>query len=97
MNGSPASKLSGSRRLRRRSLGVLAGAAALVFVFPSTALAAPPGALPANADGLDQTFQPAYDYDTDGCYSTPAIGPGGVVNGGLNPSGALNGQCRDAS
>jgi hypothetical protein len=53
--------------------------------------------LPANADGLEQTFQPAYDYDTDGCYSMPAIGPDGTVNGGLNPSGAVNGQCRDAS
>lgn len=55
-----------------------------------------PSALPANADGQEQTFQPAYDYDTDGCYPTPAIGPDGTVNPGLNPSGALNGQCRDS-
>ncbi len=40
-------------------------------------------------------FQPAHDYDTDGCY-TPAIGLDSTVNGGLNPSGALNGQCRDS-
>jgi hypothetical protein len=100
VNGRPASKifgLFGSRRFRQRSLGGLAGAVVLVLAFPATALAAPPGALPANADGLDQTFQPAFDYDTDGCYSTPAIGPDGAINGGLNPSGALNGQCRDAS
>jgi hypothetical protein len=24
-------------------------------------------ALPQNADGLEQTFSPAYDYDGDGC------------------------------
>ncbi|MFF0203963.1 NPP1 family protein [Streptomyces sp. NPDC005017] len=85
-----------STRIRRRWLTGLAGAAALVIAFPGTALAAPPQALPADADGLEQTFQPAYDYDTDGCYSTPAIGPDGTVNGGLNPTGALNGQCRDS-
>jgi hypothetical protein len=88
---------SRSTRHRGRWLATLAGAAALVVAFPGTALAAPPQALPANADGLEQTFQPAYDYDTDGCYSTPAIGPDGTVNSGLNPTGALNGQCRDAS
>ncbi|MET9734358.1 NPP1 family protein [Streptomyces sp. NPDC006458] len=85
-----------STRIRRRWLTGPAGAAALVIAFPGTALAAPPQALPADADGLERTFQPAYDYDTDGCYSTPAIGPDGTVNGGLNPTGALNGQCRDS-
>ncbi|WP_405621309.1 NPP1 family protein [Streptomyces sp. NBC_01508] len=74
----------------------LGSALALVIAFPGSALADPPGALPANADGLEQTFQPGYDYDTDGCYPTPAIGPDGTVNPGLNPSGALNGQCRDS-
>ncbi|MFJ5831517.1 NPP1 family protein [Streptomyces sp. NPDC093089] len=74
----------------------LTGALALLIALPNSALAAPPTALPANADGLEQTFQPAFDYDTDGCYPTPAIGPDGTLNGGLNPSGALNGQCRDS-
>ncbi|MGW0469159.1 NPP1 family protein [Streptomyces sp. NPDC003027] len=85
-----------SSRFRRLSL-TLGAAMALVLAVPGSALAAPPRALPGDADGLEQTFQPAYDYDTDGCYPTPAIGPDGTVNGGLNPSGALNGQCRDAS
>ncbi|MFE7778205.1 NPP1 family protein [Streptomyces sp. NPDC057445] len=85
-----------SARIRRTSL-ILAGAFALVLAVPNTALAAPLAALPANADALDQTFQPAYDYDTDGCYSTPAIGPDGIINPGLKPTGALNGNCRDAS
>lgn len=85
------------RTHRRRWLTGLAGAAALVIAFPATAFAAPPPALPANADGLERTFQPAYDYDTDGCYPTAAIGQDGAVNTGLNPTGALNGNCRDAS
>ncbi|MFD5316750.1 NPP1 family protein [Streptomyces sp. NPDC127098] len=80
----------------RRAALVIGGALALVVGLPGIALADPPRALPANADALERTFQPAYDYDTDGCYPTPAIGPDGTLNGGLNPSGALNGQCRDA-
>jgi hypothetical protein len=84
-----------SSRIRRASL-VLGGAFALVVAFPGSALADPPLALPANADELEQTFQPAYDYDTDGCYPTPAIGPDGTVNGGLEPTGDLNGECRDS-
>ncbi|AKH86241.1 hypothetical protein AA958_33015 [Streptomyces sp. CNQ-509] len=88
-----------SSRIRRVS-AVLGGAFALVVALPhaaSAAAAAPPQALPANADGLEQTFQPAYDYDTDGCYPTPAIGPDGTVNPGLEPGGALDGGCRDAA
>ncbi|MFJ6661831.1 NPP1 family protein [Streptomyces sp. NPDC091377] len=85
-----------SPRRSRRLSAALAGAAALVLAFPGTALAAPPPALPADADGFERTFQPAYDYDTDGCYSTAAIGPDGTLNPGLAPTGALNGNCRDA-
>jgi hypothetical protein len=81
---------------RRRWLTGLAGAAALVAASPTAAFAAPPPALPANAGAAEKTFMPAFDYDTDGCYPTPAIGPDGTVNGGLNPTGALNGDCRDA-
>jgi hypothetical protein len=84
------------RRSRVRALLVVVGAAALVVAMPGVALAAPPGALPAGADAAERTFQPAFDYDTNGCYPTPAIGPDGTVNGGLKPSGAPHGQCRDA-
>lgn len=83
-------------RIRRISF-VFGSALALVVALPGSALAEPPRALPAQADGLEQTFQPAFDYDTDGCYPTPAIGPDGTVAPGLKPSGTLNGQCRDAS
>ncbi|MFM9373689.1 NPP1 family protein [Streptomyces sp. Da 82-17] len=82
--------------MRRTGLAT-SGALALVVTFAGSALAEPPAALPANADGTEQTYQPAYDYDTDGCYPTPAIGPDGTVNGGLQPGGAVNGQCHDAS
>lgn len=83
-------------RLRNASLAV-GGALALVLAVPHTALADPPQALPAQAEELENTFQPAYDYDTDGCYPTPAIGPDGTLNPGLEPGGALDGQCHDAA
>ncbi|MFI5687982.1 NPP1 family protein [Streptomyces sp. NPDC051636] len=85
-----------SRIRRRRLFAGLAGAAALVVAFPTAAFAAPPQALPAHAEAAELTYQPAFDYDTDGCYPTPAIGPDGTVNGGLKPTGALNGNCHDA-
>ncbi|MEV8087880.1 NPP1 family protein [Streptomyces nigra] len=85
------------RTHRRRWLTGLAGAAALVMAFPAVAHAAPPPALPGNAEAAERAYQPAFDYDTDGCYSSAAIGPDGTVNPGLNPTGALNGNCRDAS
>ncbi|MEU9556184.1 NPP1 family protein [Streptomyces fumanus] len=86
-----------SRTRRGRWLTTVAGAVALVVAFPATAFAAPPPALPANAEAAELTYQPAFDYDTDGCYPTPAISADGTVNAGLNPTGALNGNCRDAA
>ncbi|GAA2480168.1 NPP1 family protein [Winogradskya humida] len=82
----------------RRRFGVVAAVAALGILVPATAaFAAPPGNLPQNAGGYEQTFSPAYDYDTDGCYATPAIGSDGTLNAGLNTTGAINGNCRDQS
>ena len=81
--------------IRKVSL-VIGSAIALVIAASGSAFADPPTALPANADGLEQTFQPAYDYDTDGCYPTPAIGSDGSIAPGLNTTGAVNGQCRDS-
>ncbi|MEV7340440.1 NPP1 family protein [Streptomyces sp. NPDC093544] len=71
------------------------GAAALVLVVPGTASANVLTALPQNADGLEQTFAPAYDFDADGCYSTAAIGADGSINTGLSLGGAVNGNCHD--
>jgi hypothetical protein len=87
----------GPKTGRRRGLAVLAGAVALAIAFPATAFAASPPPLPANADAAERAYQPAYDYDTDGCYPAPAIGPDGTVNQGLKPGGALDGDCRDAA
>ncbi|MEU6374853.1 NPP1 family protein [Streptomyces sp. NPDC046909] len=90
MSSSPSFK-----KHRARWFTGLAGAAALVVAFPSTALAAPPTALPANAESAEYTYQPAFDYDTDGCEPSVAIGADGTVNGGLKPTGSLSGECHD--
>ncbi|MGW7299473.1 NPP1 family protein [Streptomyces sp. NPDC054829] len=86
-----------TQKHRRRWLTGIAGAAVFVIAFPGVAFAAPPPGLPANAEAAEFTYQPAFDYDKDGCYATPAIGTDGSINSGLNPTGALNGSCRDAS
>ncbi len=88
------SRTAGTRR--RRWLLAPLGAVTLVLTLSTSAFAAPPPGLPGNADSQERAYQPAFDYDTDGCYPTPAIGPDGTVNPGLNPTGALNGSCRDA-
>ncbi|MFJ8870059.1 NPP1 family protein [Streptomyces sp. NPDC102473] len=80
----------------RKAALVVSSAITLVLASATSALAAPPAALPANADTMERAFQPAFDYDTDGCYPTPAIGPDGAVATGLKTSGAVNGSCRDA-
>jgi hypothetical protein len=93
----PAERTGLRRKGVRRSLTVAGSALAMVVAVATPAFAAPPTELPGNADVLERTWQPAYDYDTDGCYPTPAIGPDGTVNSGLNPTGSLSGQCHDTS
>ncbi|MCA1702874.1 MAG: NPP1 family protein [Actinobacteria bacterium] len=61
------------------------------------AQAEPPVALPAKAGAQAVKWQPAFDYDRDSCYPTPAIGRDGTVAPGLETSGALDGNCRDRS
>ncbi|WP_424185907.1 NPP1 family protein [Actinokineospora sp. G85] len=82
---------------KRKAGFVAAAAAVLGIAVPGVAWADPPAALPGSAAAEDARWQPAFDYDGDGCYPTPAIGPNGVVAPGLNNSGALNGNCRDQS
>jgi hypothetical protein len=84
---------------RRRAALAAAGAAAVLALVavPTAAWADPPAALPENADAADLAVAPAMDYDTDGCYPTPAVGPDGTAAEGLNNSGALNGNCHDVS
>lgn len=75
----------------------LVGAAALMVAVPAVAWAAPPSGLPASFAEADGRWQPAFDYDWDGCYPTPAIGADGTIAPGLKNSGALNGNCHDLS
>ncbi len=83
------------RRLRRSVLTSALGAVALVVALPTTASADVLQPLPQNADGLEQSFSPAYDYDGDGCYATAAISPDGTLNPGLPLGGDVNGHCHD--
>nr|WP_202919462.1 NPP1 family protein [Saccharothrix deserti] len=80
-----------------RTVVTIVGVVALMTGLSQAAQAAPPGALPADAGGEARKWQPAFDYDRDGCYPTPAVGRNGVVAPGLNPSGAVDGNCRDRS
>lgn len=84
-------------RRYRSALASTLGAAALVLALPGIANASVLQALPQNADGLEQTFSPAYDYDGDGCYATAAIGTDGTLNPGLSLGGDVNGHCHDSA
>lgn len=58
----------------------------------------PPKALPKKATANDLKFQPAMDFDTDGCYNTPAIGPDGTINPGLDAKNTgVASDCHDLS
>jgi hypothetical protein len=83
---------------RRRLFRFLAGAVAAGILIPAAAAFADqlPN-LPQNAGGWEQSFSPAYDYDSDGCYAVAAIAPDGTLNPGLKTSGAVNGNCHDQS
>ncbi len=93
----PSRACSPTKRLKSWStflLGAL-GAMTLVVAVPASAHADVLQLLPQNADGLEQTFSPAYDYDGDGCYATAAIGADGTINPGLPLGGDVNGHCHD--
>ncbi|MFI9641346.1 NPP1 family protein [Micromonospora sp. NPDC051925] len=86
------------RRFGRLSYAVSASVAtlALLLSVPGVAFADPPPALDWNAPWSDRTYEPAFDYDGDGCYPTPAIGSDGTIAPGLALGGAENGHCRDS-
>ena len=87
---------SPARRTGKAAL-VLTTVATMLFATAGVALADPPQALDWSAPWEDRTYEPALDYDGDGCYPTPAIGRDGTIAPGLNPSGTVNGNCHDAS
>jgi hypothetical protein len=86
-----------ARRHRRPLTGIVVGMAALGIMLPMVAWADAIPNLPANAGGYESSFSPAYDYDADGCYAIAAISADGTINPGLDPSGDVNGSCRDQS
>ena len=49
----------------------------------------PPIALPQNATDADLKWQPGLDYDSNGCYNVPAIGP--TPTGDLHPADIAEG------
>ena len=63
----------------------------------SSATSEPPEALPPASTPVDAKWQPALDYDADGCYSSPAIGPDGETATGLPLKGSSQGSCHDES
>lgn len=95
-DSSPARAQKPRARSFRRRLAAMLGLTALLTVPALPAFADPPPGLPQSAGGYEASFSPAYDYDVDGCYATPAIGANGTLNPGLQPAGAVNGNCRDS-
>lgn len=58
----------------------------------------PPEFIPQNATVSDLRWQPALDFDQDGCYNVPAISSAGKIAEGLNNRGhGLASHCHDAS
>ncbi|KAJ3562165.1 hypothetical protein NPX13_g8664 [Xylaria arbuscula] len=80
--------MSSYRSLAATGLALLT-ATASVGALPFKLVARdPPQALPKKATDNDLKFQPAMDFDTDSCYNTPAIGPDGTINPGLDHNNA---------
>ncbi|MER6710106.1 MULTISPECIES: NPP1 family protein [unclassified Streptomyces] len=87
--------VKGRRPSRLAKAVIVAGsAAALTVGLSSSAFAAAPAALPYQASAFQDKYQPLFDYDSDGCFPSSAVGPDGQLNGGLNPSGNPGGDCR---
>ncbi|KAJ9414473.1 necrosis inducing protein-domain-containing protein [Fusarium oxysporum] len=53
-------------------------------------------ALPGGASDIENKFQPALDFDSDGCYQTAAIDPDGNLNPGHGATGTPQGDCHQA-
>lgn len=57
----------------------------------------PPPKLPESAQDLVFRFSPYFDFDTDGCYPSVAIGRNGALNPGEDRQGHPEARCRDES
>ena len=74
---------------------VTACSVALTLGSGNAAFAANLSNLPESTTDFQKTFQPYFDYDSDGCLPAPAIDLWGNLNGGLKPTGPITGKCRD--
>ena len=94
---SQASKKTVKSRLGRlgRAAFVAGTAAALAIGTTGSAHAAVLNPLNESTTSFQKTFQPVFDYDTNGCLPATAIDSSGRLNGGLDDSGSITGQCRD--
>lgn len=72
----------------------MASAAVLTIGVAGSAHAAVLNPLPVSTTSFQQTFKPLFDYDSDGCLPATAIDINGTLNGGLDDSGPVTGQCR---
>ncbi|MDX3780345.1 NPP1 family protein [Streptomyces europaeiscabiei] len=97
---SPAPKKSTRKSLKAR-LGLLGRAAlvgstatALTVALGGSAHAGVPTPLAESTTSFQKTFQPVFDYDSDSCFPAAAIDGNGNLNGGLDDSGPVTGQCR---
>lgn len=80
-------------RLGRSAL-VAVSAAALTIGLTGSAHAGVLTPLPESTTTFQKTFQPVFDYDSNGCLPVAAIDINGNLNGGLDDSGSVTGQCR---
>ncbi|GIH25751.1 hypothetical protein Aph01nite_40610 [Acrocarpospora phusangensis] len=93
--GPPAGRRRRSGRFSFAIRAALAGLA-IVLVVPSPALADPPVGYDWNAPWEHRWYEPAFDYDWDGCYPTAAIGwQYAQINPGLPTTGYINANCHD--
>ncbi|MEU4384147.1 NPP1 family protein [Promicromonospora sp. NPDC023805] len=84
---------SRTSRLARVFLAMI-GAVALTLSLPNVASAAVLNPLSPNASQFEWNYLPLFDYDSDSCFPAAAIDSSGRLNGGLDDSGPVTGQCR---
>ncbi|TLQ44042.1 NPP1 family protein [Streptomyces marianii] len=93
---SPARKRS--KRRRNSRIAAVLGATALAVLLPASSASADQ-LQPLDMSGSyeEYRYQPAYDYDGDGCYAATAIDKDGNLNPGLRPMGTISSNCHDKS
>lgn len=90
-----------TRKSLKARLGLLGRAAlvgstatALTVALAGSAHAGVLTPLAESTTSFQKNFQPVFDYDGDSCFPVAAIDKNGTLNGGLDDSGSVTGQCR---